>query len=131
MLLKSRRGPGSWLSPLFLNSVLEVLPRIFFFFFLGPFNDMHLRHMEVSRLGTKLELQLPAYNTATPIQYPSHICNLHCSLWQHQILISLIKVRDPTCILMETSLVLNLLSHNGNSKVLPRVLRNEIKGIHV
>ena len=33
----------------------------FFSFFLGP----HLRHMEVPRLGVKLELLLPAYTTAT------------------------------------------------------------------
>ena len=32
----------------------------FFAFFLGP----HLWHMEVSRLGVKTELQLPAYATA-------------------------------------------------------------------
>ena len=33
-------------------------------FFLGP----HLQHMEVPRLGVKLELQLPAYTTATATQ---------------------------------------------------------------
>ena len=33
----------------------------FYFFFLGP----HLQHMEVPGLGVKLELQLPAYTTAT------------------------------------------------------------------
>ena len=32
-----------------------------FFFFLGP----HLRHMEVSRLGVALELQLLDYTSAT------------------------------------------------------------------
>ena len=32
----------------------------FFFFFLG----LHLRHMEVTRLGVELELQLLAYTTA-------------------------------------------------------------------
>jgi len=32
-----------------------------FIFFLG----LHLWHMEVPRLGVKLELQLPAYTTAT------------------------------------------------------------------
>ena len=34
---------------------------LFFFFFLGP----HSRHMEVPRLGAALQLQLPAYTTAT------------------------------------------------------------------
>ena len=33
----------------------------FFFCFLGP----HPRHMEVSRLGLKSDLQLPVYTTAT------------------------------------------------------------------
>ena len=36
----------------------------FFFFFLGP----HLWHMEVPKLGVKLELQLLAYATATEMQ---------------------------------------------------------------
>ena len=48
---------------------------LFFFFFLGP----HLRHMEVPRLEVQLELQLPAYTTATATQDPSHVCNLHHS----------------------------------------------------
>ena len=43
------------------------LPKcIFFFCFLG----LHLQHMEVPRLGVKLELQLPAYTTATAMQDP-------------------------------------------------------------
>ena len=33
----------------------------------------------------------------------SHICNLHHSSWQHQILNLLSKVRDWTCVLMDTS----------------------------
>ena len=37
------------------------VPRVVFFGFLGSY----LRHMEVPRLGVKLELQLPAYTTAT------------------------------------------------------------------
>ena len=40
---------------------------IFILCFLGP----HLRHMEVPRLGVELELQLPAYTTATVTQDPS------------------------------------------------------------
>ena len=35
--------------------------------------------MEVPRLGVKLELQLPAYTTATGMLDPSHVCNLHHS----------------------------------------------------
>ena len=62
----------------------------FFFSFLWP----HLRHMEVPRLGVELELQLPAYTTAMPTLDPSYTCNLHHSLWQHQILSPLNKARD-------------------------------------
>ena len=43
------------------------------FCFSGP----HLLHMEVPRLGVESELQLPAYTTATAMQDPSSICNLH------------------------------------------------------
>ena len=32
-------------------------------------------HMEVPRLGVKLELQLLAYTTATAMQDPSYICD--------------------------------------------------------
>ena len=42
---------------------------------LGP----HPQHMEVPRLEIKLELQLPAYMTATPMPDLSHICDLHHS----------------------------------------------------
>ena len=58
--------------------------------------------MEVSRLGFKWELELPAYTKATAVAMPnlSHTCNLHHSLWQHWILNPLSKARDGTCILM-------------------------------
>ena len=71
----------------------------FLFFFLGP----HPWHMEVPRLGVKLELQLPAYIAATATRDPSHVCDLHHRSWQHWILNSLSKARDPTYYLMDTS----------------------------
>ena len=43
------------------------------------------RHMEVSRLGVELELQLLAYATVTATQDPSHTCDLHHSSRQCQI----------------------------------------------
>ena len=64
--------------------------RIYLFIFLG----LHPRHMEVSRLGVELELQLPAYTTATATLDPSHICDLHHSSRQCQILNPLSKARD-------------------------------------
>ena len=67
--------------------------------FLGP----HLRHREVSRLGVKTVLQLPAYTTATAMKDLSHVCDLHHGSWQCWILNPLNKVRDRTCTLMDTS----------------------------
>ena len=81
------------------------------FVFLGS----HLWHMEVPRLGVVSELQLLAYTTATATWDPSHICDLHHSLQQHWMPSPVSETRDQTCILMDTSQVLNLLSHNGNS----------------
>ena len=46
---------------------------VIFFFFLIFFPGLHLRHMEVSRLGVASELHLPAYTTATATLDPSHI----------------------------------------------------------
>ena len=65
--------------------------------------ELHLWNMEVPRLGVKSELQLLAYTTATATPDLSHICNLHYSLWQCSIFNPLSKVRDQTCILMDTS----------------------------
>ena len=57
------------------------------------------RHMEVPRLGVELELELPAYITATAMWDPSHVCDVHHILWQRRILNSLSKARDGTCVL--------------------------------
>ena len=45
-----------------------------------------------------------AYATATATLDPSHICDLHRSLQQHQILNPLSEARDRTRILTETTL---------------------------
>ena len=81
----------------------------FFFFFLG----IHLQHMEVPRLGVKLDLQLLAFTTATATPDPSRFCDLHCSLRQCQVPNPLSEGRDRTYILTDTSPVLNLMNHNG------------------
>jgi len=49
--------------------------------------------MEVPRLRVESELQLPAYTTATATQDSSHICSLHHSSQQRQILNPLSKAR--------------------------------------
>ena len=61
--------------------------------------------MEVPRLGVELELQLPAYPTATATPDPSHACHLHHSLHQCQTLNPLREARDQTHILMDTERV--------------------------
>ena len=68
----------------------------FFFFFL-LFRDT------LVALGVELELQLSAYTTATAMQDSSHICNLHHSSQQCQILNPLIEARDRTLNLMVPS----------------------------
>ena len=78
--------------------------------------------MEVSRIEVQLELQLPAYTTATAMQDLSWICDLHCSSRQHQILNPMRQVKDGTRILMGTRWVLNLLSHKGISIVVLNIL---------
>ena len=80
----------------YLTVVLrEVMFFIFliFFVFLGPY----LQHMEIPRLGVLLELQLPAYATATATRDRSHICDLYHSLRQCQILNPQSEARDQTC----------------------------------
>ena len=59
--------------------------------------------MEVPRIGVKLELQLLPYTTVTATLDLSHICNLHHSSGQCQILNPVSEVRDQTCVLMDTS----------------------------
>ena len=59
--------------------------------------------MEISRLGVQLELQLPAYATATATQDLSRIFHLHHSSQLRQILNPLIKTRDGTHNLMVPS----------------------------
>ena len=58
--------------------------------FLGP----HPWHIEVPRLGIESELQLPAYATTTATWDLSHVCNLHHSSEQCQVLNPLRKARD-------------------------------------
>ena len=104
-----------------LSCIRHCLSLSFFLIF-------HLWYMEFPRLGVELELQLPAYTTATATPDLSHICKLHLSLWQCQILNPLSEARDQTQILMDTSQVLNLLSHNRNSPSDISKSWEEIKG---
>ena len=85
---------------------------VLFIYFLG----LPLWHRQVPRLKVELELQLLAYTTAIASWDPRLFGNLHHSSWLRWILNPLSKVRDQTCILMDTSQVQNPLSNNGNSR---------------
>ena len=78
--------------------ILKLLSTVSIFknFFLA----LHLWHMEVPRLGVEWELQLPAYAIATATPDPSHVCDLHNSSWQCQILRPGIEP-DSSCILVK------------------------------
>ena len=71
-----------------------LLAKVSFFFFLSVFLGLHPQHMEVPRLGVNLELQLPAYTTATATQDQSHVCHLHHSSQHRQILNPQSEVKD-------------------------------------
>ena len=71
------------------------------FLFLG----LHVQHMVFPRLGVELELQPPA--TATATWDLSHVCDLHHSSRQPQILNLLRRARVQSHVFMDTSWVHN------------------------
>ena len=75
-----------------VSQIILFFSFLLFFCFLGP----HPQYMEVPRQGLTLELQLPAYTTATATPDPSHIFNLHHNSWQRWILNPLNEARDGT-----------------------------------
>ena len=80
--------------------VLFVFIFYLFFVFLG----LHLKHMEVPRLGIQSELQLPVYATATAMQDPSHVWDTP-QLMATLDLNPLIEAMDRTHVLVDTSQV--------------------------
>ena len=80
------------------------------FAFLWP----HLQHMGVPRLRAKLELQLPGYATATAMQDPSCVCDLHHSSRQRWIPDPLSEARDQTHTLTDTSWIRFCCATMGN-----------------
>ena len=73
-----------------------------YIFFLGP----HLQHMEMG-FQARDQIRAVAAGLCHTHSNPdlNHICDLHHSLWQHEILNPLSKARDQTCIVMGTSQV--------------------------
>ena len=70
--------------------------------------------MEFPRLGIELELQLPAYTTATAMQDLSHVYDLYHSSQQSQILKPLVG-QGLNLQPHGSQWDLFLLCHNGNS----------------
>ena len=86
---------------------------LFLFSFLFVFLRLLLQHMEVPRLGVKLELQLPAYTSPVAMPDLSPICNLHHSSQQHRSFHPLSEARDGACLLTDTSqFITTELPHN-------------------
>ena len=83
--------------PKFISYTLVFI--FIFIVFLGP----HLWHMEVSRQGVELKLQLSACTTATAVWDLSRVCDLPHGSWECRILNPRSGARDPACILMDSS----------------------------
>ena len=89
--------------PKFLYAGLLIGGGVVIFIFLSFWGrGAHPQHMEVPRLGVKLELQLLAYSTARVMQDLSCICDLHHRSQQCLILNPLSKAIDRTHIIMDT-----------------------------
>ena len=97
-------GQGNSLARnLFGSSFLSFL---FFFFFLFLLFRAAPTACRSSQARAELELQLPAYTTATAMLWdPSHVCNLHHRSRQGRIPNPLSKAMDQTHVLMDTSRV--------------------------
>ena len=67
-----------------------------YFFFFPFFLGLQVWHVKVLGLGVELELQLPAYTTATAAQDLTLFCDLHHSSLQRWILNPLSEARDRT-----------------------------------
>ena len=80
--------------------------------------------MEVPGLGVELELQLPAFATATAMPEPNRVCNLSHSLQQCWILNPLSEARNQTCILRDT--VLELLSSSVRTIILDSLITPKV-----
>ena len=70
-----------------------------------------------SQAGVELELQLLFYTTAIAMLDLRCILDPGPSMWQCLILNSLMEARDQTCILMDTSQILNPDSTTGTPKL--------------
>ena len=76
-----------WRLGLTMNRITRrSLKILFYFIFVFVFLGLHLRHLEVSRLGVESELLLLAYTTVTATWDLSGVCDLHHSSQQGRFL---------------------------------------------
>ena len=88
---------------------------LFFLFRAAPaaYGSFQVRSQIEASAATLHPSHTPPY---TPPQMdPRCICDLYCNSWQHQIFNPLSDARDRTLVLMDSSWILNPLSHNRNS----------------
>ena len=97
------------------------------FAFLG----LHLWHMEFPRLGVESELQLLAYATATAVWNLSHVCDLHHSSWQCQMLNSRSEAKDRTHKLTVASQIRFCCAMTGTPRMLYLIPTQELRAILV
>ena len=76
-----------------------------------------MQHIEVPGLRIKSELHPPAYTTATATLDLSHICDLATAHGNTGFLTHRVRPGNRIRNLMDTSRILNPLSHSGNSSV--------------
>ena len=95
----------------------------FSFFFLLLFKAAPAAYRSSQTTGKVRAVAAGPYTTAAATLDSSHVCHLHHSSQQCQILNLLSKAGDWTLILMDTSWVCNLLSCNGNAQVPPFLKR--------
>ena len=86
-----------------------------FFFFFNLFLQPHLQHVEITRLGASRSSRCRLIPQPQQRQKRATSVTYTCNLWQHWVLNPMSEARAQTHILMDTSRVLNQLSHNGNS----------------
>ena len=90
-----------------------ALPLILHDCFLFPFRATLAAYVSAQARG-RIGSTAAGLHHGHAVGDPSHVCDLGHSLWQRWILNPLSEARDRTCILMDTSQVFNLPSHNGN-----------------
>ena len=108
-----------WVSALSPSTFLSPIPPLLFFLFMATSSWARGR---IGAVAAAL-CQLPAYAKVKATQDLSHVCKLHNSLQQHQLLNPLSEARGWTHILMDTTQVLSLQSHNRNDPLCLSLIR--------